>query len=609
MKCKMLVITCLIFILLFGTIVLLKAVNGEENTYMAKEVKNAIKYSQENMDKLEVYQNAQKRVDDQTDAIDKLKATYKKGDYTIDDPYVALNPYGENNLSAYIAFDVDKSVKFSYTVMAKSDSNYSFSYDNSDFNQGAIVIPVVGLYENYNNTVKITLEDKSGAKTTTKVKIKTGDSPSNYTKGSVNVEEIQKEGGITATKSQVEQMGSEEKAVDDATLTTKIKDEDILKSIDGFVLLEDYDVYDLDGNLRFSTNFGTGNNPLKTSDGLYLSTDDDGVMYELDFMGRINQYYVPPVSEVDGENLTFHHDAVVTDDGKYMYTLAGFYKLDELDESISDKYIRESMIFKYDRKTGKLVDVFDESEHFKDSLQNNRDAASELDPIHMNSIDYLASKNMLIVSSKQQSAIMGINARNGKLEWISKYPDAVADKNQKYLLDSSGDEDMVYTSGNHTAFIMNTDKYQTKGNDLYLSVFNNNHCLDQNGLPKFSKIGETNDCGETEAYSSMVIYHIDLMKKTIETEAEIIPDDNRWSTIRSLVYTDNISGYYEINYADKSAADGSQITHSDLYVVDEEGNVALTIGYDGLGNQYRTRLINEDEISQSLNENISALKN
>lgn len=573
------------------------------DTFMEKRVKYAVDYTEANLEDTEEYQIGNTLMEEQSAAIDSLKEEYAAGDYTLDNPFIAVDPYSQNNLSAYIVFTNDNYESYDYEVQAKEDDGYPFGY-SAEVSGDTVIIPVVGLYSDYANTVTVTMVNKDGEEVSSDVEVVTEAAEDKFREGSSNATEMEKEAGIKMTEEQAAAIGVPLENVTTDTVTTEIYDDSVMDLVDGFILSEDYDIYDFNGNLRFSSLIGAGNNPLKIADGMYLTIGSDHIMYEMDYMGRVYQYYFPPVSDENNEELVFHHDAVVTPDNKYIYVLAGYNNVSDIEENQED-YLRETMIFKYDRESGEFLDVIDMSEEFRDSMQTNAGAPSADDPLHMNSVDYYEEKDMLIISMKNQGSVIGVNATTGELEWLIKSPDAVAEENKEYLLDDMGSEGMMYTSGNHTAFIINNDTYTSSGDDLYISVFDNKHCLDENGDPKYASIGEDNTCSESPN-SSMVIYHINLADMTVELEQEIIPEEGRWSTIRSSVYT-TIDGIYEINYADMTDDEGNSVTHSDLYITDEEGNLLMAVGYDGMTNVYRSRLINEDEVASSLDTNVSSL--
>ncbi len=77
--------------------------------------------------------------------------------YSIDNPNLIVNPYGNSPLSAIVMFDTDGYSEVSITVKGKDDSgdiNYTFSSDKHH------LIPIYGLYADYDNTVIIRSENK-----------------------------------------------------------------------------------------------------------------------------------------------------------------------------------------------------------------------------------------------------------------------------------------------------------------------------------------------------------------------------------------------------------------------------------------------------------------
>jgi len=77
--------------------------------------------------------------------------------YSIDNPNVVINPYGNSPLTALIMFETDNYSEVEITIKSKngnSDINYKFSKDKYH------MIPIYGLYADYDNTVIIKSEGK-----------------------------------------------------------------------------------------------------------------------------------------------------------------------------------------------------------------------------------------------------------------------------------------------------------------------------------------------------------------------------------------------------------------------------------------------------------------
>lgn len=86
------------------------------------------------------------------------KEVYFEGyGYSIDNPNLIVNPYGNSPLTAIVMFDTNDYSEVSITIKGKDDSgdiNYTFSSDKHH------LIPIYGLYADYDNTVIIRSENK-----------------------------------------------------------------------------------------------------------------------------------------------------------------------------------------------------------------------------------------------------------------------------------------------------------------------------------------------------------------------------------------------------------------------------------------------------------------
>lgn len=597
------------FIVVIGiVIVALLAVFGlkaskPNYTEMEQMLYDANAYTNENHDAISAITEEEQIMDDQAKLIANIKKEYKAGDYSLDNPYVAVNPFERNELSAYIIFPANNTVKASYSVVT-NNTKYPFNYSTEEIIDGNVVLPVVGLFENTMNKVKVTVENASGKKKTKTVKIKTGKADSNYSPNSTSKEERIAEASKNLSDEQVSAMSDLFVDVDEATVKTDIVDDSIMDYSDGFIVTETMDIYDFDGNLRSSTpEYTYATAPIKIQNGLFLMQDNGHTMFELDLMGRVHDVISTPANEAGEQQFSYHHDAVMSDDGKYYYLLGSWHG--ETPEGSTGIY-PESLVMVYDRETKQFTDFFDYSDDFADGMQSVLPVASAEDPIHMNSVDIYEEQNQLIFSAKNQSSIWGANIETGEVEWIIKDPAGVTNEDSDLLLEPVGD-DMVYTSGNHTAFVMDTEKYDTTADDLYISVYDNKNCVEADQSPAWGVIGDEEGSCAISDKSTMVIYHVNMIDRTVETMEEIAPTD-RWSFTKSSVFT-NHEGIYEISYADLSDAEGNTFNHSDLYVTDEDGNTLLSVTFDAMTNIYRSRLVNLDEMDDSLQVNVEQLDN
>ena len=101
------------------------------------------------------------------------KEVYFEGyGYSIDNSNLVVNPYGNSPLTAIVMFDTDGYSEVSITINGKDDSgdiNYTFSSDKHH------LIPIYGLYADYDNTVIIRSENKEKV-----INIKTNPLPSDF---------------------------------------------------------------------------------------------------------------------------------------------------------------------------------------------------------------------------------------------------------------------------------------------------------------------------------------------------------------------------------------------------------------------------------------------
>lgn len=519
----------------------------------------------------------------QKDAVIRMKREYADGNFTFANPYIKVNPYLYNNLSALVIFNSDEKVKYEYTV----NGNVPFTYKSDTYVKGNVVIPIVALYEATANDVTIKITNEDGKVTKQDVVITTEESPSNYSDEIIE-EDVAKGMGLSGA------VTGKSAATD--TVTTTFNDPSAQEYWNNnFLVSENYDVYDKDGKLRFSSPTCTGNESLKFVDGLFNAVYDN-IMYRVDALGQIHAVYYPPVN-IDGKmKVEFHHDSVYDDQGN-LYALMGLSGSD-IKESGESGLTSESIIVRYDADGGKPNAYFDLTNVIDGEKRNSID--SDRDYLHLNSIDYDKNTGNLIVSSKGQSSISSINFDKKKINWMIQDPSMVTDETKKYQLTVTTGEKMSYTSGNHAAFIMNTDKYKSNSRISYISVFNNNACRDDDGNLVVANKGDKDPqvCKVQGQYSSMKIYKVDNKTKSVNLEEEIIPDKDLFSQIRSSVFT-NHDGIYEITYADVN--ENGEI-NSTFLVTDEQGKVLSTTKFEGLGNVYRARFIGKDEVSMGLDK-------
>ena len=101
----------------------------------------------------------------------KIKANYEELDYNLQEPYIALNPYGRNELTALVKFKTQKEAQIEFSLFNKQNKieiNHLFNEFNVEHE-----IPILGLYPNFENKILLTAHFKDGTKEQAYLTIKT----------------------------------------------------------------------------------------------------------------------------------------------------------------------------------------------------------------------------------------------------------------------------------------------------------------------------------------------------------------------------------------------------------------------------------------------------
>ncbi|MDO4556596.1 MAG: aryl-sulfate sulfotransferase N-terminal domain-containing protein [Lachnospiraceae bacterium] len=88
----------------------------------------------------------------QTEAEEEMLSELEKGDYTLEKPLIKYNPYFISPLTAVVLFKTQKETAVTVTVKGKTkEADISHTFPKAKTH----VLPVLGLYNNYQNTVEI----------------------------------------------------------------------------------------------------------------------------------------------------------------------------------------------------------------------------------------------------------------------------------------------------------------------------------------------------------------------------------------------------------------------------------------------------------------------
>ena len=363
-----------------------------------------------------------------------LESEFTSKKYNIDNPNIILNPYGNSPLTALIIFETKTKVSPKVTIKGKDKlSTFTNKFNKSKKHY----LPIYGLYADFDN--EIIIEYKENNKKIKKViNIKTDKLPDNM-----------------ALPTKVK--ANKDKLTNDLYFYTP--------SSTGYTC-----AYDVNGDIRwYLTNYALWKIDRLENGHLLVSTERlvnspyymTG-LYEMDLLGKIYTEY-----SLEGG---YHHDYYEMENGNLLIASDDFYN----DDGTVEDYIVE-----LDRKTGKIKKRFD----LKDIL-NMEDGKSEnwiaYDWFHNNSVWYDKKTNSITLSGRHQDAVINIDYKSGKLNWIIGDPTNWSKEYQKYFFKPIGNNEFEWQWSQHAAmitpegyvFILDNGNNKSKNPDEYVSASN-----------------------------------------------------------------------------------------------------------------------------------------
>lgn len=318
---------------------------------------------------------------------------FKIEGYTIDNPNIILNPYGNSPLSALVIFETKNEVAPKVTI--KGDDKLStFTHE---FEEGKEhYLPIYGLYADRENEIVIEYEE-NGKEINKTIKIKTDKLP----------EDMALPTEVNAKKS---------KLTNDLYFFTP--------SSSGYTM-----AYDVNGDVRwYLTNYALWKIDRLENGHLLVSTERlinspyymTG-LYEMDLLGKIYNEY-----SLEGG---YHHDYYEMENGNLLIAS---------DDFNNDSGTVEDYIVELDRKTGEIVKTFDLKDVLK-MTDGQSENWSDYDWFHNNSVWYDKETNSITLSGRHQDAVINIDYDTGELNWIIGDSTNWSDEYQKYFFTPVGD--------------------------------------------------------------------------------------------------------------------------------------------------------------------------
>ena len=392
---------------------------------------------------------------DETESLITTQANYEKefttDDASFDNPKVILNPYKNSPLTALVIFHSDKEIAPTIKVEGKDDkTSIAHSFKSGTDH----LLPVYGLYADYDNKITISYED-SGETKSKEISIKTDPLPENIAKAEIT----------TANKEQL-----------DNSLYFFSPSSNSLAA-----------AYDINGEVRWYLTQKTSWDNKRLKNGHILISTERIIntpyymsgMYEIDLLGKIYKEYSIPGG--------YHHDYFEMPNGNLLVASDDF---DPTNNTVED-YIVE-----IDRKSGEVVKEFDLKKLIPTDNTGNENY-SIADWFHNNSIWYDEATNSVLLSGRHADAVLSLDYESATLNWIIGDPTGWPESMQKYFFTPVG-EGFEWQWSQHAVMVTP---------EGYIFLFDNGNNKSKN---------KENYTSAENSYSRGVMYKIDTESKTIE---------------------------------------------------------------------------------------------
>ncbi|WP_124067660.1 aryl-sulfate sulfotransferase [Clostridium sp. E02] len=333
-----------------------------------------------------------------------MEKELKKGMYTYQHPYVVINPYFVNPLTSMILFETEEEQAVTITVKGKEtkgDITHTFKASKTH------ILPVLGLYPEYNNTVMISLS----------------------------------KGGCHSVTIQTESIKDMPYQADYIRTTSEYMDGQLMfVTPAGDSLAGGYDYH---GDCRwhlvepfiFDLKQAKNGHILIGSNRLLDMPYYTAGVCEMDLVGKLYTEYRIPGG--------YHHDQFEMEDGNLLI----------LTQEKNAKTTEDECVL-VDRNTGAILKTWD----FKKVLPQTAGKSgswSEHDWFHNNAIWYDKRTHSITLSGRHQDVVINIDFETGNLNWILGDPTGwPADMVEKYFFTPVNQEEFDWQYEQHACMML-----------------------------------------------------------------------------------------------------------------------------------------------------------
>ncbi len=403
--------------------------------------------------------------------------------WTATTPLAVLNPFGTGSNGLYLYFETDMATKVTYTVHVEGGDISDFTADAADISGQEFTktheFQLIGLVPGETNQVTLTITGQWGK--TRQIVTFTVDMPDTSSGYSTRLE--------------VEEGDSDQAQADGLFAMMRVN---------GYLGYGFF--FDNDGILRYEMVLeGYGLDRLLFDGDEIITCVSSSKLARIDGLGRVTQVY-----RLDGYDL--HHDIGFGDDGEVL-ALA----------EVSGGETVEDRLLSIDLDTGSVTELVDFSQLMEPYFETTRPVgpgddffwqAGEWDWLHLNSVQYMAEDDSVIVSSRETSAIIKVTGLHSTptVDWLAGDERFWEDTAYADLcLTQEGD--FVPQYGQHCV------EYYADGEEegvYYLALYNNNYwSLNSRDftLEVADSVG-TDLYGTGDETSQVYIYRIDENART-----------------------------------------------------------------------------------------------
>ncbi|WP_195851018.1 aryl-sulfate sulfotransferase [Aerococcus tenax] len=342
-------------------------------------------------------------IEKQRKAEEAMLEEFHLGDYTLDNPLVKYNAYLINPLSAVVLFKTEEPTAITVRVLGKTEEADIFQ----TFPVGTEhVLPIVGLYPEYEN----------------KVEIYPYQTPSKKHTVTIPVGEVEGTDLVNSIETTPEYMQDNIMFLCPANYALAIAVDyagDVRLKLDVPMV---WDVKVLDnGHLLMSSD-------RLTSMPYFMSG-----MYEFSAVGKIYTEYRVPTG--------FHHDCCVLPNGDIIALTCNH-----------ENSTVEDQLVVVDKDTGVVKRTINYIDFLKPGAQKSG-SWSEEDWFHNNAVWYDEHTNSLTLSGRHVNAMVNIDFDTEEINWIISDPDGWPEEYHKYLFTPVGDGEFDWQYEQHANLI------------------------------------------------------------------------------------------------------------------------------------------------------------